>query len=51
MKLHTIRRRILCSTNLMEDFFSFFLSLKLYGGLNVIIKDRIVKILSNFKHK
>ena len=38
MKLHTIPKRILRSTNIKQDFFSFFQSLKLYGGLNVILK-------------
>ena len=32
-------------------FFSYFESLKSYGGLNVMIKVWIVKILSNFKRK
>ena len=30
-------------------FFSYFESFKSYGGLNVTIKVRIVKILSNLK--
>ena len=51
MNLHTIQNKILCSTNLMQDLFSFFESLKLFGGLNVIIKVRIVQILSNIKRK
>ena len=47
MNLHTIWKKILCSTKLMEDFFLFFELLKLYGSLNVIGKIWIVKILSN----
>ena len=51
MKLHTIRKRILCSTYLIGEFLSCNESFKSYGGLNKIIKDRIVKVLSNFKRK
>ena len=32
-------------------FFAYFESLKSYGGLNVLIKFWIVKILSKFKRK
>ena len=51
MNLDRIRKTILCSTNLTCDFFSYFESFNTYGGLNVIIKVWIVKILSKFKRK
>ena len=51
MNLHTIRKRIFSSRNLIQDFFSYFESFKRYGGLNVIIKTSIIKILSKFKRK
>ena len=51
MSLRTIGKRILCSTNSIRDLFLYFESLKSYGGLIVIIKVWIVKILSKFKHK
>ena len=51
MNLHTILKRILCSTNLIRDFFLYFESFKSYGGLYVIINVWIVKILSKFKRK
>ena len=51
MNLRTIQRRILCSTNVIYDVFSYFQSFKSYYGLNVLIKVWIVKILLNFKGK
>ena len=51
VSLHSLRERILCSTNFKQDFFFFFQSLRRFGGLNVIIKIWIFKILSNFKYK
>ena len=52
MNLHTIRNRIFGSTNLIgEFFFPYFEPFKSYGGLNVIIKVWIVKILLKFKRK
>ena len=51
MNLQTVRKKILCSTSLSCNFFSYFESFKSYGGLNVIIKVWIVKILSKFKRK
>ena len=51
MNVHTIRKTILCSRNLIPDFFSYFESIKSYGGWNVIIKVWVVEILSKFKRK
>ena len=51
MNVHTIRKTILCSRNLIPDFFSYFESIKSYGGLNVIIKVWVLEILSKFKRK
>ena len=51
MNLHTSPKRTLFSKNLIGKFFSYFESFKSYGGLNVIIKVWIVKILSKFKRK
>ena len=51
MNLDTIRKRILWSTNLICEFFSYFESFKSYGSLNVIINVWIVKILLKFKRK
>ena len=51
MNVHTIPKRIFSSTDLIGGFFSNFESFKSYGGLNVIIKVWIFKILSNFKRK
>ena len=51
MRLHTIRKRILCSRNLIGTFSLYFELFKSYGVLNVIVKVSIVKILSNFKRK
>ena len=47
MNLHTIQKKILYSINLIHDFFLYFESFRSLGGLNVIIKVGIVKILSN----
>ena len=52
MNVHTIPKKIFYSTDLIGGaFFSCFKSFKSYGDLNVLVKVRIVKILSNFKRK
>ena len=51
MNLHTSRRQFYALPARFATFFSYFKMFKSDGGLNVIIKVWIVKILSNFKRK
>ena len=37
MNLHTIRKTILCSTELIGNFYSYLESFKSYDGLNEIM--------------
>ena len=51
MNVHTIPKRIFYTTDLMGFLFSYFESIKSFGGWNVIIKVWNAKIFSNFKRK